>query len=216
MEIQYAIVKFENINLQSRQGDKLRGYFANKYRENELIHNHKGDKLIYQYPKVQYKIVDGVPLVCGIAEGAEVIPNIGFETDSILIDKNNMETFQKEFMTSREKFELVDDYISYKFLTPWIALNQKNIQIYERSNGIEQEEMLRRILIGNVLSMAKGLNYSVIDTIHAWIDMKECSVNFKNISMKAFKGSFKVNFQIPNYIGLGKSVSRGFGTIKRS
>jgi hypothetical protein len=33
--------------------------------------------------------------------------------------------------------------------------------------------------------------------------------------MKGFKGTFAVNFELPDYIGLGKSVSRGFGTIKR-
>ena len=27
--------------------------------------------------------------------------------------------------------------------------------------------------------------------------------------------SREVNFELPDYIGLGKSVSRGFGTIKR-
>jgi hypothetical protein len=41
--------------------------------------------------------------------------------------------------------------------------------------------------------------------------------------MVGFKGAFAVNFELPDYIGLGKSVlsgvegsvSRGFGTIKR-
>jgi len=33
--------------------------------------------------------------------------------------------------------------------------------------------------------------------------------------MVGFKETFAVNFELPNYIGLGKSVSRGFGTIKR-
>ena len=30
-----------------------------------------------------------------------------------------------------------------------------------------------------------------------------------------FLGTFQVNFDFPDYIGLGKSVSRGFGTIKK-
>lgn len=216
MEVEYSIVRFENISMQTRQGDKLRGYFANKYKENELIHNHRGDKLIYQYPKIQYKVIEGIPLVCGIEEGARLICGIGFETDSILIDKNEMEVFQKEFIKSIEQFEETGDYITYKFLTPWIALNQKNIYVYENSNNIEREDLLKKILIGNILSMAKGLNYNVLNKIHVWLDVKECETNFKNIRMKAFKGTFKVNFLIPDYLGLGKSVSRGFGTIKRS
>ena len=44
------------------------------------------------------------------------------------------------------------------------------------------------------------------------------STNFgKNrITHVGFVGKFKVNFKIPDYLGLGKSVSRGFGTIKKS
>lgn len=30
-----------------------------------------------------------------------------------------------------------------------------------------------------------------------------------------FKGTFVVNFELPDLIGLGKSVSRGFGTVRR-
>lgn len=30
-----------------------------------------------------------------------------------------------------------------------------------------------------------------------------------------FKGTFAVNFDLPDLIGLGKSVSRGFGTVRK-
>jgi hypothetical protein len=33
--------------------------------------------------------------------------------------------------------------------------------------------------------------------------------------MLGFLGSFSVNFEIPDYWGIGESMSRGFGTIKR-
>ncbi|MBW2005424.1 MAG: hypothetical protein JRI72_12640, partial [Deltaproteobacteria bacterium] len=31
-----------------------------------------------------------------------------------------------------------------------------------------------------------------------------------------FYSAFSVNFEIPDYWGIGKSVSRGFGTVKRA
>jgi hypothetical protein len=40
-------------------------------------------------------------------------------------------------------------------------------------------------------------------------------VRLKGVGMTGYKGMFAVNFELPDYIGLGKSVSRGFGTIKR-
>jgi hypothetical protein len=33
--------------------------------------------------------------------------------------------------------------------------------------------------------------------------------------MLGFLGTFSVNFEIPDYWGIGKSVSRGFGTVVR-
>ena len=42
----------------------------------------------------------------------------------------------------------------------------------------------------------------------AWI-----SVQFKDETVLGFRGEFSVNFRIPPLLGLGKSVSRGFGTV---
>jgi hypothetical protein len=33
--------------------------------------------------------------------------------------------------------------------------------------------------------------------------------------MLGFLGTFSVNFEIPDYWGIGKSVSRGFGTVMK-
>jgi len=35
------------------------------------------------------------------------------------------------------------------------------------------------------------------------------------VDQDSFFGTFSVNFEIPDYWGIGKSVSRGFGTIQR-
>ena len=40
-------------------------------------------------------------------------------------------------------------------------------------------------------------------------------VNIKSIKHVGFVGEFKVNFNIPDYLGIGKNVSKGFGTIKK-
>ena len=39
---------------------------------------------------------------------------------------------------------------------------------------------------------------------------------FKNNAMLAFEGGFVTNAILPELVGLGKSVARGFGTIGRS
>jgi len=45
--------------------------------------------------------------------------------------------------------------------------------------------------------------------------LKEIKVNLKGKSMTAFTGIFKTNFYLPDYLGIGKSVSRRFGVVRR-
>ena len=80
---------------------------------------------------------------------------------------------------------------------------------------MEKEEILQRILIGNIISMSKGFNYTVEEKIKCWLNLQSTYVNIKGLKHVGFVGEFKVNFNIPDYFGLGKNVSKGFGTIKK-
>lgn len=53
--------------------NQIRGFFASKFNEYDQLHNHNTDKFCYRYPLVQYKVLDKMPLVVGINEGAEII-----------------------------------------------------------------------------------------------------------------------------------------------
>ncbi len=41
---------------------ELSSLFATKFTEYSLLHQHSADKLIYRYPLVQYKMIDGAPI----------------------------------------------------------------------------------------------------------------------------------------------------------
>ncbi|SHJ72307.1 CRISPR-associated endonuclease Cas6 [Tepidibacter formicigenes] len=216
MKLDYTFLKFENLNLTPNQAVKVRGYFANKYNDISIMHNHHNDKFIYRYPKVQYKVIDNNPIICGILEGADFIASIGLNEDKIVINQDEIYTYQKKIIKESIEFGITENYIKYSFITPWLALNQSNFMKYEKMNEMQKEEFLKKILIGNILSMSKSLKYKVDKKIYVSIDLKECNVNFKNVKMKGFKGNFKVNFNIPQFLGMGKSVSQGFGTVKKS
>ena len=94
-----------------------------------------------------------------------------------------------------------------------MALNQENYRKYINTSITQRRELLHRILIGNLISMSKWMQYDVKERLYSMVDVKPVNVNFKNNKMIAFKGNFTCNFLIPDYLGLGKSVSRGFGTV---
>ena len=104
----------------------------------------------------------------------------------------------------------------YKFITPWLGLNQKNYQKYTNSTSWkDKKEILNKILVGNLLSMSKGLGIIVNKRLYVKTHFDEKIVTYKGVKMNAFTGEFKVHYDIPDYFGLGKGVSQGFGCIKQ-
>lgn len=214
MELNIIKVVYEDLNETARFAESLRGYLGNKYIDNTLVHNHDGSKYIYRYPLVQYKVINKKPMIIGINEGVDIVSNISMRDDEFLIEDEIVNTYQKDIKIYKENFGITDDYIEYEFKTPWIALNQRNSKVYKEENNIGKEELLKRTLIGNILSLSKGLEYSVLDEIICWISLEEKIVTMKNVKHIGFVGRFKTNFQIPDFLGIGKSVSRGFGVVK--
>jgi len=196
--------------------DKLRGFFANKFGEFTLIHQHLTDKgLLYKAPLIQYKILEGDPFVLGINEGADVLQKIHADIDYLRIGHTEYQITERRVIFRTDNYGISDNGISYSFLTPWLALNEKNYEKYQKY-GIwaKKKELLEKILIGNIISMSKSLGYTVPEPIKANIHkLKEVQTSLKSTPMLGFLGTFSVNFEIPDYWGIGKSVSRGFGTV---
>jgi len=202
------------INLKRNDAEKIRGYLGNLFWDNPYAHQHNPDgRLIYRYPCVQYKIINGNCLLIGFNEGVEVVKETFHSLKSINLNGRWEEILGKGLEGCKAHFAIASEQISYSFLTPWLALNQKNYQTWQGLSKKDKQEKLNRILIGNILSMAKGLNYVVTEEIKAEVDVKPVPTTLKGVSMVGFLGEFQVNFNIPDYLGLGKSVSRGFGTV---
>ena len=214
-EVQICQVIYKDIKVNRSTAPMIRGYFANKYNEIEQMHNHKDDKFIYRYPHIQYKVLNNNPVLLGIEDGAKIIQeNDIFLDDVIKIGQQEFESNQREISFKKVKLGVSDEIIKYKFITPWLALNQNNIKKYNKADLIEKDEILQKVLIGNILSFSKGMGYTVDETIKVKLNLKQIDVKFKGNDMKGFVGEFYTNFQIPDNLALGKSISRGFGTIK--
>jgi hypothetical protein len=192
----------------------LRGFVADKFPDHILLHQHTGEEgYIYTYPKVQYKILDGVPMIIGIEEGGDVLREVYPKIKILELGEATYQIVEKQVVEKEIEFGENSSMIQYEFLTPWFALNQKNYKEWQARSKSEKQEKLKRTLVGNILSMAKGLEYVVTEEIKADLDVKPVQTTLKGVSMVGFLGKFSVNFHIPDYLGIGKSVSRGFGTV---
>jgi hypothetical protein len=196
----------------------LRGAIAGLYTDEILLHQHYEDGTVkYNYPLVQYKFIQGKCLIVGIDNGAKVVSNLNLIGEVIILSHSEYRIFKKDVSFQELSYGVAKTMSSYSFLTPWLALNEKNYEEYQKvGTWAKRKALLEKILIGNIISMSKSLGYTVPEPIKANIGkMKEVTTSLKGTPMLGFLGTFSVNFEIPDYWGIGKSVSRGFGTIKR-
>jgi hypothetical protein len=213
LELDLVIIRFEDNEISRRDTPKIRGYIAANFPEYIELHHHNNQGYVYRYPLIQYKTINKKPMLVGIGKGAEILINIETDIKKLNIDGEIQQVYQKSIKYQKVLFGVSESLISYKFLTPWMALNQENYRKYINTSITQRRELLHRILIGNLISMSKWMQYDVKERLYSMVDVKPVNVNFKNNKMIAFKGNFTCNFLIPDYLGLGKSVSRGFGTV---
>lgn len=214
-----TIITFPDLRLGQRDGHKLRGYFSRQFGEaSDLWHNHRPDgSAIYRYPLIQYKVLRQTPMLVGLGEGAEVLMQHFFDLEKLQIDDWELPIHNKQINSRIYEPGLSTMPHHYRLLTPWFALNQKNYSAYKILPVNEQTAFLERVLSNNLLSFFKGINFWVDGRIQVQLnDYRTVAAKFKNQTMLMFLGNFVTNAALPDHIGLGQSVARGYGTIERT
>ncbi len=200
-----------------RDVPKLRGYFASKFPEYIELHHHiEAKKYVYSYPLVQYKVIDDKPTIVGIGDGAEILKQIYNQVNEMTIGDVTIPIHEKKIVVNEADFGLTGELHFYRFLSPWLGLNQKNYKLFQDNSDPEfRFDLLNRVLIGNMISLSKALGYTVPGRILVSADTRLRLIKLKGVDMSGFTGFFAANFLLPDFIGIGKSVSRGFGTVQQ-
>lgn len=208
LTICYAKVNVDSSEISSVS---LRGYLGYLFTNDPEFHHHSEKS--HHYPKIQYKKIGGQLLVVGISEYAHVLLERLSNVEHITtIDKKiPIQNLQLETKT----FTICQAIKKYRFATPWIGLNETNYTKYTKLIRRERSKFLEKILIGNILSMCKGLGIH----IDFKINIKISKIKTKTVTVheNKFAGIFcdwETNIALPELCGLGKSVSKGFGVIK--
>ena len=194
---------------------ELRAYLTGKLNEYTVLRRDNSAGFIYRYPAVQVKLVKNMLMVVGISQGAGFLEEISKNQEKIPSGKNICTITARDSATRPEPFGISDSMITYEFLTPWLALNQQNTKkFYELKGKPDRDAFLAKLLSEGLATLAKSLDYKPGEPIRCeervrfrkdWIDNK---------SVMVFTGKFRTNLVIPDYLGMGQSVSLGFGTIK--
>jgi hypothetical protein len=155
-------------------------------REHLSFHNHINDEeVMYGYPVIQYKVIHRQPSMICLDHGVDEIHHF----------------FQNK------KWDITISGRTIQLNVSQLKMQQYNLQVWEHS----------RILIGNIISFAKGVKWDIEKNISLKIQSieKEGLLKFKKNQLLGISLKFEANVFLPNYIGLGKGVSHGFGIIKQ-
>ena len=210
-------ITFPEIALQTRDGHKLRGYIGNLFKTHSpLLHNHfESGKLRYAYPLVQYKVLDRVPHIIGLGEGSRLLTQLFLKVKELQIADYCYPIHHKHIHNQEVETGIREALYTYRFLTPWIALNQTNYQTYRKLSESGVPAFLETKLRNHLITFLKTMEAPLDQQLLVTAALTETRVRFKNQQHSAFTGQFTCNALLPDLIGIGKSPSRGFGTLKK-
>ncbi|MBD0331550.1 MAG: CRISPR-associated endonuclease Cas6 [Chitinophagaceae bacterium] len=215
--IHQTVIRFPEIQLATRDAHKLRGYFGLLFQAHSpLLHNHlESGEAAYRYPLVQYKVLNSVPTLVGLNEGADLLIRLFLNIKELQIGERIYRVYQKNIESKTVTIGLSNDLHTYQFQTLWMALNQQNYATYVKENQEQRTSHLKSILKGNLLSFFKAMDYYAKEQVMVNLKIaNERETQFKNKTMLAFEADFVTNCSLPGLVGLGKSVARGFGSIQ--
>jgi len=194
---------------------QVKGFIMKNYPKSEIVPMLNGSyRKKYLYPRVQVKILNEKIYFLGIAEGVNPVRslvdnfkalnfgNITFEVKDIRINENGL-------------FEQSDDINKYRFLTPWFALNRTNIRKFSKTSSSHKRKFLCELLTRNLIFLTSEFKINLDKKILTDIELDDKSLkSFKENRDVGFEGSFLTNFILPDFIGLGNGITRGYGSIK--
>lgn len=195
----------------------LRGAILDKVKTaNVLFHDHIDNGFRYSYPLIQYKAINGNAAIVAIAEGTnaikEILPHMNTE---VRIGNKRCNLSLSDVVTDVTNVCVTEEEYSYS-IHRWLPFNQNNYAEYKGLDSLSLKvEMLQRLMVGNILSFAKGIGIYLNSKVEVnIIDINTVrQYRFKNVLMQGLDIMFKTNVALPTNIGLGKGVSIGFGII---
>lgn len=211
-------------------------YFKGKIRTSELVlfrgallglmgadadapfHHHDADGLVYGYPTVQYKLIGGRPAVLSVDVPLHPLTDL-FEGGprSLRIGERDV-LLELDEVVMRHYTPAIDDAPKRYRLVRYLPLNEKNVGEYDELIALTDRIcFLENIITANILSFFKGVGYRADEQIEVAVTAMQPPrvAYYKKVAFRSFQLEFVTNAVLPSHIGLGKSVSVGFGMLQR-
>ena len=194
---------------------QVKGVMMNQFPDEEIVSMLDGSyRQKFLYPRVQVKILNEQIYIVGINEGVDSIKAIAQKMDFLDFGNITFQVLDNEIEEHGNRFQPVSKLIRYRFVTPWVALNQTTGYRYRYLNNADRVNFLNRLLGQNIVFMAREMGMELEENIFTKVTLSSLfprQVDENNWG--AFDGEFRANFVLPNYLGIGNGITRGYGAI---
>ena len=173
-------------------------------------------KIVYRYPAILCKQLKNDLVVIGICQGARFLYQLAEKNAEILSGDNSCRIVSRDPEIRQDEFGITGRMVEYEILTPYLALNQQNAKkFYDLKGKPARDAFMQKILNGHLNTLAKSLDYSSREPITCTARVRFIQERTDQGNRIVFLGKFTTNLCIPDYLGIGQSVSSGYGTIRK-
>ena len=218
MEVKITSIIFDQ-RIRTEDIGLFRGAILTLLPDDPILHNHREDAVIYRYPLVQYKCIDGKAAIVGLGDGAELLEKELYVGDelSLKLGRRILQFTVAEKHTSYFNPDIHSaEGFRYK-IEGWFPLNQENHITYQETDRLtDRISMLDSRLTTNILAAhKKGMGHILENECIAYItDIDKISTaKHKGIEMLSFDVRIYSNTPLPLYCSLGKGSARGHGIV---
>lgn len=196
----------------------LRGSMIRLSEDDPLFHNHNVDGFNYVYPLVQYRRINRCPAVIGINRGGDALLRLLENGENFWLQLGNRRVKADAVTIRTEQVPVVcQEGAAYTYsISRWLPLNRDNYQMYQQQEAlVDRIGMLEKILIGNILSFAKGVRIFFESPVECRILelVSTGLIQYKEVELMSFSAKFRCNVRLPELVGLGKAVSMNHGVV---
>jgi len=203
----------------------FRGAVARKVGyDHDLYHNHDNSRGLdtadyhHRYPLIQYKQHRGQPMLLCLDDGVEALHHLFAQPDLTIEMAGSRRTLRVAGLEMQmHRLDCAGKICRYH-LRDWLALNEDNYAAYLQCSGlVAQIALLEKILQNQLVALCYAFGETPPATLDVRIqDLRDRRwTDYKQVKLLCFSLEFTARLSLPNYLGLGKGASTGWGVVRR-
>lgn len=213
--IKSVIVKIKTDRPVQKTPYQVKGVLMKNFPNEEIVPMLNGSyRKKYLYPRIQVKIIDEEILLVGLNQGVDPILKIQEQIKDLNFGDITFDVLEKNVSENSEAFLFSSSLYKYKFVSNWVALNSNTSKQFDSKNEEEKLKYLNNIFAKNIVFITHDIGFELPKNIYSQITVSSLKpTNLDQNGWRAFNGEFYTNLVMPDYIGIGNGITRGYGTI---